>query len=841
MSSNSIKLDCRINFVDFLVTPSSETLDTNSFFTFTSDSQVRFYKTVFKNVTNGRMIEEVQEFNRISLKDFAGDQSDSLYYSHPLWLNENYFFLANNNELIILKLDSQSFQLQDQFEFEKVIGGLICSKRDSVIIQFVDGSINEILVTGDSFLNEVGVAKLPEYCEKILAISRKGQPEVFGLKNIKKKLFMNDLEIGNEVTSFAITLDSDFLMYTTISELKFLDISQKNFNFKNPIYKRRVERGSKIVGCVKNKSQTILQMPRGNLEVINPRILSLKIIKRHLEEKEYRLTFDLLRKERINLNLFFDLNPDRFIEDLAVFVEQIDNIQWLNLFLTDLKNEDVTKTMFSFCESSESTIFNQKIEFVCGKMIELLYQLDPVKFLLPIITCYVKLEQFDKALEVIWDLKKTGARNKEADDAFKYLLYLIDINPLYNVALGMYDYNLVSYVAQKSQKDPKEYLPFLNELKNLDQNYARYKIDCFLKRHDKAISNISNMENSDKLDECLELIKKHNLYNIGMKTFVVKNEEFYKKICNLYADHLRVQGKLLEASLMYERGGDYNQAINSSRNLMDWRRIISLSKKNGLHFDEIRQTIENLKILSTLESNDRYQEAVELFQIFYPEDKLRLIEILVKGKMFSKAILEASISSNESLVESTIKPEVENCLEVILRNLEDDKNMFQQQKERLLKIREEKLRKQQNIEEGIEDDDAFSDSTSLMDSSKYSESSKASSKTFKSSKNRRKHEKKLLNLKEGNKYEDIALIDSLHKLVLKLFDSQQQTMIKEVLKVALELNLDELGLKVQVSFFLQVFIKFTNDFLFIFFPRGRSDNFYCFSKSHWMKFGSRKW
>lgn len=38
------------------------------------------------------------------------------------------------------------------------------------------------------------------------------------------------------------------------------------------------------------------------------------------------------------------------------------------------------------------------------------------------------------------------------DDALKYLLYMVDVNQLFNVALGTYDFSLVLMVAEKSHK-----------------------------------------------------------------------------------------------------------------------------------------------------------------------------------------------------------------------------------------------------------------------------------------------------------------------------------------------------------------------------------------------------
>jgi elongator complex protein 1 len=111
------------------------------------------------------------------------------------------------------------------------------------------------------------------------------------------------------------------------------------------------------------------------------------------------------------LNLLIDFNPQNFLDKMKDFVLQIENIHWLNLFLTELKNEDVTVTMYKFCEKSpevtdESYNVDMKIRFVCEKMLKIFEELDPKKFMLPSITCHVKNESFENALQMIWELKK---------------------------------------------------------------------------------------------------------------------------------------------------------------------------------------------------------------------------------------------------------------------------------------------------------------------------------------------------------------------------------------------------------------------------------------------------
>ena len=45
-----------------------------------------------------------------------------------------------------------------------------------------------------------------------------------------------------------------------------------------------------------------------------------------------------------------------------------------------------------------------------------------------------------------------------AEEALKYLLFLVDVNELYDVALGTYDFQLVLMVAEKSQKVRNTYM-----------------------------------------------------------------------------------------------------------------------------------------------------------------------------------------------------------------------------------------------------------------------------------------------------------------------------------------------------------------------------------------------
>ena len=65
-------------------------------------------------------------------------------------------------------------------------------------------------------------------------------------------------------------------------------------------------------------------MPRGNLEVIHPRSLTLKIVVRLLETGEnYGKAMEILRRQRINQNIVVDNNPALFIANVRKFLQQV--------------------------------------------------------------------------------------------------------------------------------------------------------------------------------------------------------------------------------------------------------------------------------------------------------------------------------------------------------------------------------------------------------------------------------------------------------------------------------------------------------------------------------------
>ena len=168
---------------------------------------------------------------------------------------------------------------------------------------------------------------------------------------------------------------------------------------------------------------------------------------------------------------------------------------------------------------------SQKTKQICTGLIEICEKVDKKKYFLVVLSCYAKIKELEKALYKVIETKTTSESTASVDEGLRHLLYIVDVNELFDVALGTYDFELVLMVAEKSQKDPKEYLPFLNELKKLEENYRKYKIDLYLKRYKKALESIVKCGQGHKA-EMIKLVDDQKLFSEALKYYKINDEMF---------------------------------------------------------------------------------------------------------------------------------------------------------------------------------------------------------------------------------------------------------------------------------------------------------------------------
>ncbi|XP_037944663.1 putative elongator complex protein 1 [Teleopsis dalmanni] len=678
----------------------------------------------------------------------------------------------------LMKLDSVLTQYIPLSKF--VLSTKIYSMADAgnkiLLAQADNAEIFKFIITKENTIEFVQANKQsgPVVDQLIVGGSRNNSINTTIAWKTNHNLFINEELYFNDVTSCCVI--DNYLIFTKLTTMYFWHLKQKK-----TIAERKIERGSKIITTVFDSGRVVLQLPRGNIETVVPRILSLGIVSKTLNQLRYKNAMEIVRKERINLNIISDNNIELFLNNLELFLNQIDNPDWLCLFLNDLKNEDFTKTVYKFYYFNAQQMYpenfqiEKKVVNICEKLLSLMEESKNKAFFLPILSAYVKIGKVEKALAQVWKQKyienlNTDTADSLADKGLQHLIQIVNVDELSDIALGTYDIGLVVYVLQKSHSDPKEFLPFFNELKSYDTNYRCYKIDEHLKRYQKALKGITACGEA-KLDEALEFIKKHNLYALALKYYEA-HPNCYKSTCLAFGDYLRTNNKLKDASIMYERGDSNMQAFLSAKNILDCGRVLFLAKKNGADIATVA-----LSLVPLLMEKGRYDEAYDL-QKSYGNNIIDGVKILLKGKVYNKAICEVRLfqadNNDINLIDSLVLPELLTHFQLLEEKLLEDKKTFENYKERLLEIRKKKLKQQLEGEDADDDNidecDIISDTTSV---SRFTNSSRGTGKTFRSSKNRRKHAKKVLSLKPGNKFEDIALIDALYNLTMKLATHQQ--------------------------------------------------------------------
>ncbi|XP_018425490.1 PREDICTED: elongator complex protein 1 [Nanorana parkeri] len=756
-----------------------------------------------------------------------------LYFHHLTWVQDNTFLLISQG-----KSPSQStvYHITIPLENGQIInprqGGIVdgrvitvcySTKTKTCALQTADGQVWKYCWESptpgpEPWKDDIGRdVKFQQPCIQTEITTVDGEEVVLGITD-RSRLFINNLVVATNITSFAIY--DDFLLLTTHSHtcrcISLRETSQKaleavlsSTSSSNDETIRKVERGSRVVTVVPLDTKVILQMPRGNLETIHHRALVLAQIRKWLDSLQFKDAFECMRKLRINFNLIYDHNPKAFLDNVDTFVRQIDLVNYINLFLTEIKEEDVTKTMYpthtTSATTSSQTPRAKKVDIICDAIREAMEKLSPQKYFLSILTSYVRktTPELETALQKVHELR--GKKNPSshegvsAEEALKYLLFLVDVNELYDYSLGTYDFDLVIMVAERSQKDPKEYLPFLNTLQKMESNYQRYTIDKHLKRYKKALEHLSKC-GPEHFVEFLNLVKDQNLYIEALKFYPAGSTE-YKSINDAYGDHLYSKHQNEQAGLIFARCGSLEKALDAFVACSSWQQILCIASQ--LQFPEDKMASLARSVAGKLVEQRKHENAALLLEQ-YAEDYEEAILLLLEGAFWEEALRLTHKYKRLDIIETNVKPAITEAQKSHMIYLDNQKTTFARHKQRLSVVRELKEKARQGLLDdeipGGPESDLFSDTSSIMTTSdmsgKYSQSnSRVSSRT---SKNRRKAERKKHSLKEGSPLEDVALVEAMGEIVRTV--DKMRTEVNSLLKVLVLFGYDTEARQLQTEY-----------------------------------------
>ncbi|GAA5832721.1 hypothetical protein JCM11251_005735 [Rhodosporidiobolus azoricus] len=715
---------------------------------------------------------------------------------------------AEGDEVLLVRRDDGVRKLQIMEGARRIVPALGKigeeGEEEGFVLETAEGELLEIPASasdGDIPLPSSTLSPLPEFCPHLQHIllpspisPSMSVPVLIALAP-SGRLYGSSRQIASDATSFVLT--PDFLIYTTFAhEAKFVPLFTLSSTSGGEAYtesfarraagggaagegggtvKRAVERGSRIVSVVPSTTSLVLQMPRGNLETVCPRPLVVRVVRGFLDSHRFRSAFLLCRKHRIDLNILHDHSPSSFRTSLHEFIDQIKDVDHLNLFLSGLKDEDVGRTMYRELMGGAREEFDaaNKVNTICDLVRRDLEQRDIFHYANTILTAHVRKRPpaYEDALKVLVDLK---AKDPErAEDAVKYIIFLSDANKLFDLALGMYDFPLVLMVAQQSQKDPREYLPFLRGLRALPPFMQRHKIDDYLGRHDSALRNLSQA-GEEHFEEALAYCQKHELYEVALEAYA-GDEEKYQTILCANAEHLFDKSKYSQAGLLFQLGGQTDKALLAYQRANAWQELFTLALSAGILQEEIKEIA--VDVADNLTGKRRYADAARVL-LEYAKDVEGAVQALCEGNLYSEAVRLIALHSRTDLLESHIEPSTLDMQQRLIDDMSDLTEQLEKQVKRLadLKVKCEQNPYQyyciddpaaalENVEiapDGMSDAGTAFTRYTVAPTTMASQTSRGTSKT---STSRRRQALKKAAGKKSSVYEEMYLLNSIKKTV----------------------------------------------------------------------------
>lgn len=703
---------------------------------------------------------------------------------------------------------------------------LLKSRADfnTVIIEFVDNRVVEL----DCTLDCKEIVKFPQLCRDIEISFKEDtqQYEAFGISR-NGKLFCNENHVVSGVTSLKIT-ESHLLFTTVQSKLCFIHLnsSQENYEIflnltnENIVDERirQVERGSILINVMPTKYSVVLEAPRGNLETICPRIIVLSAIRKFIKQKNYKDAFITCRTHRIDLDILHDYEPELFFNNVETFINQISKVEYLDLFVSCLHEEDVTVTKyretindaaaaagggitkeeeikregetlqpafrkkFHHIKEKVFTNFNDsKVNRICEAILNVLLKPEYFdKYLQTILTAYAceKPANLTQALTLIGKMDNQEQR----ETAVTHLCFLQDVNKLYKTCLGLYDVKLTLVIAQQSQMDPKEYLPFLQNLHVQPELKRKFLIDDYLKNYELALKWLHE-QGDEAHEEFDDYVVLHELYKPALKIYTYDKPRT-NVIMGLFAEHLRETKQFGEAGVIFEYLIDLENALECYIMAKKWKQALSLVEKSADLLEKLSDTAE--KLVEALTEDHKYSDAAEIEYQFLGNVEAS-IKLYCKQYWYDHAILLAEKSKKPELIESIVDVQINEGFGVIAELLADCKGQMNSQLKRLRELRTKKQEDPFSFY-GTPDDLDTPDNVSVAASetsttpsffTRYTGKTAGTAKTGASrrtAKNKKREERKRAKGRKGTIYEEEYLIKSVGRLLERLDQTQSDAL-----------------------------------------------------------------
>ncbi|KAJ5673873.1 hypothetical protein N7462_009312 [Penicillium macrosclerotiorum] len=608
-------------------------------------------------------------------------------------------------------------------------------------------------------------------------------------------LYANKRVLAKNCTSFLVT--PAHLLFTTSQHLlKFVhlnrvdDMEVPEDTPETDERCRSIERGSKLVSVIPSIFAVTLQAPRGNIETIYPRALVLAGIRNFLDQKNYRAAFLACRSQMVDMNILHDYAPQQFMDNVQLFIDQVKKIEFIDDFLSRLKEEDVSQTLYkdtlkiSKTESavvappdapilpslSQSFSKSSKVNSICDAFLVVLQNRLETN-LQNLITAHVCKDppDLETGLTLVANLRVENA--EQAENAIEHMCFLTDANRLYSHALGLYDLELTLLVAQQAQMDPREYLPFLRKLQQLPETRRQFEIDNHLSRFSKALKHLFTL---GAHEEILAYVTKHILYKDALEIYKYHPEQ-QKAITHLYADYLRGESKHKDAAIAYESLAIYDEAYKCYNLAHMWRESLYCAMMADLTEEEL-VTYTN-ELCTTLVDEARDYVSAATIYAEHLHDVVTAARLLCRGSKFADAARLLTLHGKGNLVVEIVDSGLAEAMGSMTDLLADCKSQLNAQVPRVRELRQ--LRAADPLaffggdptggEGGVDIPDNVSlaptEATTLAGRTMFTRYTGKTGMSRQTSRTRRREERKRAKGKKGTVYEEEYLVNSIRRLI----------------------------------------------------------------------------
>ncbi|CAH0562604.1 unnamed protein product [Brassicogethes aeneus] len=585
------------------------------------------------------------------------------------------------------------------------------------------------------------------------------------------QFYINNKFVCNNVTSFDIF--RNYLVFTTSTNLIYsAKLTQQLLrdmgNFKEAFkFSRALENGGTIVCVTHSKAQTVLQMPRGNLELVSCHLMGIEKVEELLTQTKWKDAIDYVRMEKLNWDILVDLNIERFELGLYDFLDGCENPVMLTTACCDMHLENTMNH-----NDVPDLEYSKRKKQIFRNIIDCLEMYGSFGYLTTIVAILIKHFDLTEALKHLASLFHMYEEDVKdwLERAINQLKLHFNASEIFKTTAMLYDLEFLKYVMRICNFDPMEYELKIHALRQESEIRVRYEMATWADDKIVAVAYLVRLDSFD-LDYVTKYVTKHQLYEEAYKA-CPSDSQYYSEICRMYGVHLGFKGYHDEAGFVLKRAGLLDLAIEQFKSALNWQQALIMAEK--LKFTAEQKNSLVALLADRMIQQDQVNEGAKLYET-YLKDYEKVVDIFLEHKMFPEAI-NAALTNNlyDKVLTAKIMPALDDHRKQLKIKINDLFIMFDQYYDRLVEVRynmKKKMEAAELVGENFEAD-MYSDADTM--STRSTTSSKRSNKSTASSRLRRKEERKKIDLRAGGKYEDIALIRALYLNIQETFDLNDQ-------------------------------------------------------------------